>query len=264
MIKPKILVLGEVFIDCWYTGTADRLSPEAPLAVVKVQEVIQKPGGAGNVAANLRALGADVTLLDPVGHKPIKNRLVANGHQIARWDQNDTVEPYTPQFLDYCKNAFDIADAVILSDYSKGVFSAEVIDHIAYLTSNPAKVVCIDTKRSPELYKAIDFPVWFPNLKEYTQFQLEYDAQQAVILKKGAEGCSRLEKGKVLNSYPSYSKNPINVAGAGDSVVAAYLYASLVLEHGSPLIFAMKAAAVAIGKPLTSTATLNEIEQLTS
>ena len=65
--KSRILVVGDVMLDRYYGGT-DRISPEAPVPVVQVQRITDKPGGAANVALNLAALGNNVTLLGIVGN----------------------------------------------------------------------------------------------------------------------------------------------------------------------------------------------------
>jgi bifunctional ADP-heptose synthase (sugar kinase/adenylyltransferase) len=115
-------VIGEKFDDIYHVGTATRLSPEAPIPVVAVKEVIQFAGGAGNVYQNLKALGANVLLINPT-ETPRKNRLIANGLQVARWDEQDTVKPLPElQF-----KTFDGYDGVIISDYGKGFFTPESI-----------------------------------------------------------------------------------------------------------------------------------------
>lgn len=261
-MTPKILVLGEVFTDRYFIGTADRLSPEGPFPVVAVKEVIQKPGGAGNVAANARALGAEVRSIDPPFPYPVKNRLIANGHQIARWDQNDTVASYTTAGLRIHTADFEWADAIIISDYCKGAFGPGIIQLLQTYTS--VKPVFIDTKRSPAIYQGFENVVFLPNMKEYIQYVSAYSDCTLVIRKESAEGMTYFNNGEPAWHVNSYSTNPISVSGAGDTVAAAIAYARVKgLLMPDAMTFASKAAAVAIGKPLTSVATLDEIKAIT-
>lgn len=263
-MTPKILVLGEVFTDRYFIGTADRLSPEAPLPVVKVSEVINKPGGAGNVAANCRALGAEVRTIDPPYPYPVKNRLIANGHQIARWDQDDQVASYTTAGLRIHTADFEWADGIIISDYCKGAFGPGIINTLAAYCDQ--KVVYIDTKRNPEIYSNFRNKLFFPNLKEHLNYITAYTQCTHVLRKESAEGMSYFLEGQPVVHVPTYTINPISVSGAGDTVIAAYAYAEISGMPGPKerMIFASKAAAVAIGKPLTSVANLDEIKNITT
>lgn len=85
----KIIVVGDSFIDRYWVGSTNRISPEAPIPVVEVEYTRDFPGGAANVRENLRALGEDGLLLfKPASSEqnyPIKNRLISNGVQLARW-----------------------------------------------------------------------------------------------------------------------------------------------------------------------------------
>ena len=233
------------------------LSPEAPLPVVDVKEVVNKPGGAGNVVANLKGFGCEAMTIMPPGHFPVKNRLISNGHQIARWDQDDFVEMYTVDILRRSKSTFDKADAIIISDYAKGALTAASIQIIAELGHK--KPFFIDSKRCPSLYKDLN-GTFFPNLKEFFQFP-EYVKQAQVLRKESADGMTYFINGEPVHHEPAFSANPLSVSGAGDTVVAAFAYASC--KGGAVqnnMVFASKAAAIAIGKPLTSIATLDEIE----
>lgn len=248
LTPPTIAVFGDNFIDRYFIGTSTRLSPEAPVPVVKVSEEKVFPGGAGNVVANLDALGAKILGVE-YGSVPTKNRLYSDHTQVARWDENDTQEELDPRCI-----AGLVADAVIISDYGKGSITYAVIEAIAALNLP----TFIDTKRSPRDFDVISTPFFFPNQKEYSQYINEYRLQPDVIYKRGAEGMQHEQYGLRGEIYPAWAHNVVSVCGAGDTVIAAYTYAWL-MKNPSPLAFASAAAAVVVGKPWTATATVEEI-----
>lgn len=255
--SPRILVLGDVMVDRWWLGSAARLSPEAPIPVTKIDKIIDCPGGAGNVAANLKALGAAVWCPNQGDRQvPIKNRLMVNDVQLARWDENDTCEAIT-------NISYGQWDAVVVADYCKGAVGPAVVDYV--------RKFCIpkfiDTKGNPSLWAGIPGVTIFPNTKEYsTYFDEYYNNFSHIVHKKSAHGVeetliSRFD-GRVFDAkrekIPSWAKFVCNVSGAGDTLTAAYAYATLV-GYPDPLAFANAAAAVVVEKPLTATASLQEV-----
>ncbi|HXC62004.1 MAG TPA: hypothetical protein VNV63_04970, partial [Nitrospiria bacterium] len=164
MKTPTIAVFGDNFIDRYYIGTATRLSPEAPIPVVNIQEEKVFPGGAGNVVANLDTLGAKILGVE-YGRVPIKNRLYSDNHQIARWDENDESTELEIEYLHQLR-----ADAVIISDYGKGSITYAVIEAIAALNLP----TFIDSKRSPRDFDIVMNPTFFPNQKEYNAHIQDY------------------------------------------------------------------------------------------
>ncbi len=168
----RILVVGDLMVDEWIWGTVTRISPEAPVPVVAVREHTFTLGGAGNVASNLRALGAHVSFVGVVGDdaegkraeelcatlgvdatgllhvadRPTtrKTRVVAHAQQVVRADWESTA-PLGAAERD--RVAAEVArraassDGVVLSDYAKGLFSKEIVE--AALT---APIVVADPK----------------------------------------------------------------------------------------------------------------------
>ncbi|RCH56424.1 D-glycero-beta-D-manno-heptose-7-phosphate kinase [Mucilaginibacter hurinus] len=175
--RPNILVIGDLMIDHYITGSASRLSPEAPVPIVNLKNESNTLGGAGNVVQNLVALGASVTVSGIIGddmygrrlieilkaenvasdsvlvdaHRPttVKTRVLAGGHQLLRIDRENS-RALTPalqaELLDKLKPAILDADMVILSDYNKGVFSPELTQHIIGFASENNKKVIVDPK----------------------------------------------------------------------------------------------------------------------
>jgi D-beta-D-heptose 7-phosphate kinase/D-beta-D-heptose 1-phosphate adenosyltransferase len=179
MTRVKLLCVGDVMLDHFIYGAVERISPEAPIPVLKVAREARMLGGAGNVARNATALGASVTLIAVVGSdaagrdierlvagetgiapnlivspaRPttVKMRYVAHGQQLLRADQEDTSrlgaddEARVKGLIDS-----EIADvhAVVISDYAKGVVSAGVVAHAIKAARAAGKPVIADTKAS--------------------------------------------------------------------------------------------------------------------
>lgn len=161
--RLRILVLGDLMLDHWVWGAVSRISPEAPVPVVDVQKYTYTPGGAANVVSNLRALGAEVSLVGVVGaddsgrrlkailksqgvdvegivvdrSRPttLKTRIIAHSQQVVRADfeqrspLSDRVVKKIESYLDEHLEGFD---AIFLSDYDKGLFRSRLgLDRLA-------------------------------------------------------------------------------------------------------------------------------------
>lgn len=255
----KIAVLGERFIDRYFIGTSTRQSPEVPeVPVVNINQTLDLPGGAGNVSANLVALGVTVDRHYQSGHYPIKNRLISDGPQIARWDQDDYCAPLSIfQCIQLGKSLHD-ADGLIISDYGKGMFSDLSILKEVIPSALP---VFIDTKQSPKNFIGISKSIYlFPNISERMRWEADYTELEntyevLVIQKKSKDGI--YFQG---TTYPSLVKNINNVSGAGDTTLAAFAYSRLCTHNiVSCIKFALAAAAVVCEKPYTATASRFEI-----
>lgn len=168
--KAKVLVVGDVMLDRYWFGDVERISPEAPVAVLKVGRVEERPGGAANVARNVAALGAQCTLLSVVGDDEagvclekllteqgnvrallqrdrtisttIKLRAIARQQQLLRIDfeTQPSHEVLHAKLADF-RTQLPVADVVILSDYGKGGLThiAEMIK-LARATGKPVLV----------------------------------------------------------------------------------------------------------------------------
>jgi len=243
----KIIEIGDAFQDIYHIGTSKRLSPEAPIPVVKIEETLQFDGGAANVRSNLRSLGEDGLMLfkalDAAQNYPLKHRLICDGVQIARWDEQDYSYPFERcdllPLLD--------ADAVVVSDYGKGAITEEVIQ-ILHDYRGP---LFVDTKKDPSRWIGSN-AVMFPNLKEYQEFSQFYEWFPRVVLKQGANGLSLLEFGKVVLHRPSRARFVKSVNGAGDTAMAGFIVASLTgADLPWCLEFANCAAALAVESDYT-------------
>ena len=191
-----VLVIGDIMLDVYITGSADRISPESPVPVVSVKTRRFVPGGAANVASNARALGARVTLSGVVGEdhsahylleqlelrdisysavvrdpsRPTttKTRITAIRQQIVRFDEEET-GPFSPvvraALLASCREAMQTADVCILSDYSKGIFDIRFCAEVIVLANTRGIPIAIDPK-SNDFSRYRGASVVTPNLKE--------------------------------------------------------------------------------------------------
>jgi bifunctional ADP-heptose synthase (sugar kinase/adenylyltransferase) len=274
--SPRFLVLGDAMTDCYLIGEANRLSPEAPVPVVKIQRTVLLPGGAANVAENLKALGAQTVLVsgqpfsyedgaDPDGFPIewleviVKSRLMVGDTQLARWDRHDQLKPIARQELVAAKMYDGDFDGVLIADYGKGSITQVVFDAIESLF--PTVPLYIDTK-APQPWMPKD-ATYFPNLAEFTAHQGFYDSCMSVVVKRGANGMeirNRLpgEASVHIRALPAMARYARCVNGAGDTVIAAFAYAEAT-GIAEPLEFASAAAACVVEKPYTATASLGEV-----
>ena len=174
---PKLLVIGDLMIDHYLWGTCERISPEAPVQVVNVNNESSVLGGAGNVINNLRALGAQVDVISVIGGCEIsdelksllndiqvdtqylitqkdritskKSRIIASQQQVVRYDRESTDEisqESQKQILTSFKSIINNYDSVLLSDYGKGVLTFELTQALITLANENGKEVLIDPK----------------------------------------------------------------------------------------------------------------------
>ena len=269
----KVAVVGDFMEDVYWIGEAQSLSAEVPIPVVKVKERKIFPGGAGNVAANLAALGVHCMWFGNGG--PQKNRLMVGDHQLARWDEYDECRP--AMGLDRLQDDFD---AIVVSDYGKGSITDHTISCIRVFRDLP---IFVDTKRDPSVWSGVATAI-FPNAKELDAHMESYVGFNGIVVRKmGAGGLALYPKGL---RYFGETTNPDreicsssqarfirSVNGAGDSVLAAFVYAYLRAGEKDSIMsdcpykwehilgFANAAAACAVEHPYTYAPTLEEVPE---
>jgi D-beta-D-heptose 7-phosphate kinase/D-beta-D-heptose 1-phosphate adenosyltransferase len=225
--KIKILVIGDVMLDRYIWGQVERISPEAPVPVVLAQSTTEALGGAGNVAANAAALGAEVILIGVCGrdanktrleellnqqgiaHKLLaldnlptvsKTRIMAGKQQCLRIDHENGIELNSEEeaeILGYAKEHLDARTVCILSDYGKGLLSSflcqALIDH-ARSTSCP---VLVDPKgRDWSRYKGADCIT--PNSKEFSLYSGLISQSEELLVRTAQAECDRLGLSSLL------------------------------------------------------------------
>ncbi|MCU0492970.1 MAG: PfkB family carbohydrate kinase [Chloroflexaceae bacterium] len=172
-----VLVIGDVMLDSYLEGNSERICREAPVPVVDVLRRTDAPGGAANTAANLRSLGASVSLLAvsgddgeatllrrALGERGIddahllalpgratlaKHRIIASGHMLLRYDQGDTeaVDGASERALiTRLRDLVPTCDAIVVSDYGYGVLTPRVIEVLGEVQARSPRVLLADAK----------------------------------------------------------------------------------------------------------------------
>ena len=258
--KARVLVIGDVMLDRYWSGKAARISPEAPVPVVHVKTIEDRIGGAGNVALNIAKLGAKVTLLGVIGDddegKAIKRLLEAEGvdcefvveksarsicklrvmaqhQQLIRIDFEDSPLRFDGDaFSTQLRRHLAEHDVLVFSDYGKGTL-ANVSTHIQEAKLSGLKVLVDPKGVDYQRYAGAD--VITPNLAEL-QAVVGICANEQDLLEKGREFLrhhniptlllTRGEAGMTLiqehqtHSLPAQAKDVFDVTGAGDTVIA--------------------------------------------
>jgi D-beta-D-heptose 7-phosphate kinase/D-beta-D-heptose 1-phosphate adenosyltransferase len=198
--RKKIVVIGDVMLDVYIKGTVARISPEAPIPVVEINEKDKKmPGGAANVAANVTALGGQSTIIGAMGRdaagrelaaelkalkvdtsgllalpdRPTteKTRVIANTQQVVRIDRevkSALTEKQQDLVIQKALTAMKDADGVIFEDYNKGLLTPRVIGKIVSYAKKHKKIITVD----PKFHNFFEFKgvtVMKPNMKEVTE-----------------------------------------------------------------------------------------------
>ncbi|QNM15085.1 MULTISPECIES: D-glycero-beta-D-manno-heptose-7-phosphate kinase [Fusobacterium] len=295
-------VVGDLMLDDYIIGTVERISPEAPVPVVTVKEERFALGGAANVVNNLNALQAKTICFGIIGNDAngdrlinafleknidpssiiktntlptiVKKRVLAGNQQLLRIDWEDS-SPILPvledQLIEEFKKNIDKLDAVILSDYDKGVLTPKVAKEIVRLCREKNIIVNVDPKPKNAL-NYMGASSMTPNKKEAIECmgiktddfeKLGKDLKEKLnlnnlLLTRSEEGMS-LFLDKVVN-IPTFAQEVYDVTGAGDTVISVFTLASAagVSLHEAAKI-ANTAAGVVVGKVGTSTATKEEI-----
>lgn len=305
----SVLVVGDVMLDEYIWGEVRRVSPEAPVPVVEVRARTHVPGGAANVASGVAGLGGTARLagvvgddasarllratlaeagveaglmLDPSRPTTTKTRIVAQSQQVVRADSEER-SPVSPEVADevvsWIEGRIDESDAIVLSDYAKGVVSDDVAQRVIALARESGKPLVADPKGS-DYTKYRGATVVTPNVHEAKRAAgLGGDAhhdlsevgdrlaqtvgESAFLITRGSQGMSLFPNGaQPVIEIPSRARNVFDVTGAGDAVVSTL---ALALGCGASLEDAARlanaAAGVAVGKVGTQTVTLEELRE---
>ncbi|MCE9576991.1 MAG: D-glycero-beta-D-manno-heptose-7-phosphate kinase [Deltaproteobacteria bacterium] len=302
----RVLVIGDLMIDEYLRGDVHRVSPEAPVPVLDLKATEHRLGGAANTAANLQHLGAIVTVIGVVGDddgariltaalaragitshtcadgdRPTtrKTRLVAGGHQIARID----AERRTPiagaialAVVAAIQAETATADAVVISDYAKGVITPAIAAAaIAAARARGVPVIVDPKQRDFGVYAGAT--VITPNLVELERASgsavgtlAEIDGAvgrlaaalggAALLVTRGADGMTLYRDGARGPHVPATAREVFDVTGAGDTVVATLtlaLSAGISLEDA--MVLASLAAGISVSRRGTSTVGPDEL-----
>lgn len=302
----RVVCVGDVMLDQFFNGTVDRISPEAPIPVLRVENQNTMLGGSGNVLRNLAVLGMEVDFFsivgdDQAGHDitklvektaslhsqifiesgrktTIKSRFMAGSQQMLRADQESTDIPRDKtmdRLIETACKAIQNANAVVLSDYNKGVLTQHAAQ--AFIKEANAKniPVIIDPKGT-NYQKYKNATLICPNLKELyeaTHMPVENDIEitdaakkllkdlslHAVLVTRSKQGMSLITQTEA-HHFPTIAREVFDVSGAGDTVLSTM---AACLARNVPLIDAAQlanaAAGIVVGKIGTAVAYPEEI-----
>jgi D-beta-D-heptose 7-phosphate kinase/D-beta-D-heptose 1-phosphate adenosyltransferase len=251
----KVLVLGDVIIDKYIYGTSERLSPEAPVPVVKYLREVETLGGAGLVYENLKSLGVDVTLFETEQPSSIKTRVICDGHYVTRIDDDKSADGTsvleTIELQDFSEYEY-----VILSDYNKGVLdeSLEIIKHINKFNCK----IIVDPKEHSTHY----IGAWLvkPNYKEFGDFGFTNWQDNIVTTNAGDNVVASIDN--VVYDIPVEAVEVSDVTGAGDCFLAAFVYGlTKQYTYKHCLELAIKGSREAVKHVGTHMLTVNDLEE---
>ena len=284
----RILVVGDVMLDRYFSGDTSRISPEAPVPVVKVTHVQDKAGGAANVARNIAHLGAQVGLLGLVGHDDhaktlqgllaqdhiqthliaqqqptiTKTRVLSRHQQVVRLDYEEAFTPEAgQQVADHFAQALKHYQMVVFSDYSKGTL--QQLQAMLNVARKAGKPILLDPK-SPDfsLYRGADIVT--PNMSEFRAAggragsEADMLASARALLSQhgiGAMLLTRSEQGMTWitptqdQHFAAQVREVTDVTGAGDTVIATLAsFMGAGLEPVAASLVANTAAGIVVGK----------------
>jgi D-beta-D-heptose 7-phosphate kinase/D-beta-D-heptose 1-phosphate adenosyltransferase len=303
----RILVVGDVMLDRYIWGDATRISPEAPVPVIDVARETWTAGGAANVALNLAALGARCTVAGYVGDDEsgakltqslankkiaviktpgsaqtiVKTRVMVQRQQLCRIDRESPPPDYrfgADAAESLLADEIAACDAIILSDYAKGILHDDLVARVAKLGRAAGKFIALDPKPKRKLaFHGLDLIT--PNKRESLELagltaspHLPFPAAEVcarlhdlyatkhLVITLGEDGMLLSSGGKILSTIPTAAREVFDVSGAGDTSLAALV---LALAAGAKLAdaahFANAAAGVVVGKLGTATVTPTEL-----
>ena len=303
--KKNILVVGDLILDHYIWGKVRRISPEAPVPVVEVERESFLLGGAANVANNIMSLGGKAAVVGIVGKdvagkvlndlllqngvecdgifvsdRPttVKTRVIAHNQQVVRFDREDSkyiagkALREVLQHIDLSSKRFD---AIIVSDYRKGMVSGGMIKGIMEGSKRKKMFVAVDPKVGHfNFYKGVSLVT--PNVAEAASgANIEIRDEKtllragrailrklgcrAVLVTRGEQGMSLFER-KGVSHIPTAARKVYDVTGAGDTVISAF---TLAFTSGASMteaaVIANHAAGVVVGEVGTAVSTPEQL-----
>lgn len=315
--QKNILVIGDIMLDDYLWGDVNRISPEAPVPILGCKHRESRLGGAANVALNLKSLGANPILASVVGddgngnnlrsilvskrsisdkyiisdpERPttVKTRILSNGQQLLRID-DETTHPLSQDIasllLKTINCAFDDQEihAVIFEDYDKGVLNARIIEEITHIANMRGIPSFADPKKE-NFFDYKNITLFKPNFKEFcagintqissgdiqtiTQHSKQFlneSKNKYLLITLSEHGI--LLAGDSTHHFPAVKRDISDVSGAGDTVISVI---SLCYISGIPIDQSAKIANIAGGLvceksgvvPISKEELLKELERI--
>ena len=308
--KTRTLVVGDIVLDHYIWGKVSRISPEAPVPVVNVTKENLLLGGAANVVNNIHALGGIVRVCGVIGNdepgrqivhllrsqgirtdgliveqdrpSSIKTRVIAHSQQVVRFDREtkNKIEKDTHRrIFDYVKKQIlEGLEAIVISDYCKGVVTKELVRDIVRLAKKNGLIVSVDPKVTHfGIYSGVT--ILTPNIKEASigsRIEIEDERSllkagalllkklkcKAVLITRGEQGMSLFEQQGKITHIPTVAQEVYDVTGAGDTVISAL---TLAMAAGADAVDASilsnYAAGIVVGVVGTATVKPDELKK---
>lgn len=297
--RAKVLVIGDVMLDRYIYGVSERLSPEAPVPIVKVVETREMAGGAGNAAMNIYSIGAIPYLIGVIGsdeegkrlkeliqekigcflvkekrQTTTKTRVISHSQHIVRFDREDThpIEKVTEfEIIERLKELKEKFKTVLISDYGKGVITKNILN---FVKREFSKIIVDPFSKNFSLYKGAY--LLLPNAKEAEEISgvsaadddgceragrvlLRKGNVKWVIIKRGEKGMFLMGE-KRKEKIPAVLREVYDVAGAGDTVAGII---SAGIDVGGDIricaYLASIGASIVVGKTGTATPSHTEL-----
>ena len=306
--KARIMVIGDLMVDEYIWGSVSRISPEAPVPVVSVTSESLRLGGAGNVVNNihslegkvliggvlgndemgrkvihdLRKMGVDTkgVIVEPERVTTVKTRIIAQHQQVVRYDREVIRPPQREslqQIISLLKERLNELDAVLISDYGKGVVCESLLEQVRSLALDTGKVLAVDPKVknfplfrqatiiTPNHHEAAEAAGrWIQNeedLMAVGRTLLQRLQAKSVLITRGEKGMTLFQEDGEVTNIPTMAKEVFDVTGAGDTVISVL---TLALAAGAnPKEAAMLsnyAAGIVVGEIGTATLKASELE----
>ena len=305
----RVLILGDIMLDEYMYGSVDRISPEAPVPVVNISSSKILLGGAANVAANICSLGGEALLLGTVGNDEaaikisqllksekisddllvtdltrrttIKTRIIAHSQQIVRADREDRHEVNPDIEKEIFSRFMSVADdiqAVIVSDYGKGVINHSLLEKLMSVCLQKNIFVAVDPKETHfNNYQRVSLIT--PNhheagfaygrrihnekdLLEVGKGLLKRLQAKSILITRGPDGMSLFTEDSEPTHIPTFAKKVYDVTGAGDTVIAVFVAATCAgADLVESAIVANAGAGLTVGEIGTATVTSDDLRQ---
>ena len=306
--SARIMVIGDLMVDEYIWGSVSRISPEAPVPVVSVTSESLRLGGAGNVVNNIHSLGGKLLIGGVVGndemgrkivqdlHKmgidtkgiviepdwitTVKTRIIAQQQQVVRYDR-EIVRPIRPEalkkILSLLEDRIHELDAVLISDYGKGVVCQELVDRVRSLALGAGKIISVDPKvKNFPLFQKVT--IITPNHHEAGQaagrwIQSEEDLMEvgrqllqqlqcnAILITRGEKGMTLFQDSGEITNIPTMAQEVFDVTGAGDTVISVLTLALAVgADPKQAAVLSNCAAGIVVGEVGTATLKASELE----
>lgn len=307
LTDKKILAIGDLMLDQYLSGTVTRISQEAPVPIVDIENDSYELGGAANAVNNIKSLGGTVEVVGVIGtddagkillnllkerdigatgiilstnrSTTVKTRIVGNGNQIVRIDKETkkTVSiKTTKQILQYIDIRIKEIDAILISDYDKGLITQYLLNKLIPLARSHDIPVIVNSKaENLKSYKNVTViisdlfdasqvvgikPIHETSIRNIGQWLLTHLDCRGVLIIRGKKGISIFEKDNDVKHFSSSANDTSDMTGVGDAATGAM---ALALANGLDMqtaaTIANAAATVALGTTGTHTVTIEEL-----